>query len=196
MKLLPLCTPEVFELVASWLARKENYQWLDFGNGRQSVTPMLLKVMAQRDSHLMRVYTRPGTDIPIGIVGLNNLDRACGTATLWGVAGEKSFHSRGYASIASSMLMSIAFRDLELRAINTWVVDHNPSLRSVERMGFRFIGRQRLCHCIDGRPYDRLLFDLLAAEHRELELGRRRHHRAPEPHAEPVPEERPALADR
>jgi RimJ/RimL family protein N-acetyltransferase len=128
--------------------------------------------MAQRDSHFMRVYTPSGADIPIGIVGLNNLDRASGIATLWGVAGEKSFHSRGFASIAASKLLSIAFRDLGLRAVNTWVVDHNPSLRSVERIGFRFIGRQRLCHCIDGRLYDRLLFDLLASEHRELDEAR------------------------
>ena len=183
MKLLPLDAPQVFELVASWLARKENHQWLDFGNGHRSVTPALLKIMSQRDSHLMRVYTLPGTDIPIGIAGLNNLDRASGTATLWAVAGEKSFHSRGYASIASSKLLGIGFRDFGLRAINTWVVDHNPSLRSVERMGFRFIGRQRLCHCIDGRPYDRLLFDLLAEEHQELEVGRRRDRHAPQVHA-------------
>jgi RimJ/RimL family protein N-acetyltransferase len=187
MKLLPLNTPEVFELVASWLARKENYQWLDFGTGRQGVTPVLLKFMAHRDSHLMRVYTLPGTEIPIGIVGLNNLDHAFKTATLWGVAGDTSFHSRGYASIAASKLMGIAFRDLGLRAVNTWVVDHNPSLRSVERMGFRLI---------DGRPYDRLLFDLLAEEHQELELGRRSHRRAPEPRAEPVAEKRAAVADR
>jgi RimJ/RimL family protein N-acetyltransferase len=196
MRLLPLYTPEVFELVASWLARKEIYQWLDFGNGRQAVTPVMLKFMAHRDSHLMRVYTLPRTDIPIGIVGLNNLDHAFKTATLWGVAGDTSFHNRGYASIAASKLLGIAFRDLGLRAVNTWVVDHNPSLRSVERMGFRFIGRQRLCHCIDGRPYDRLLFDLLAEEHQELDVGRRSHRRAPEPHAEPVPEKRAAVADR
>ncbi len=196
MKLLPLCTPEVFELVASWLGRKENYQWLDFGGGRRAVTPALLKIMSQRDSHLMRVYTRPGTDIPIGIVGLNNVDPTFKTGTLWGVAGETSFHSRGYASIAASKLLGIAFRDLGLRAVNTWVVDHNPSLRSVERMGFRFIGRQRLCHRIDGRPYDRLLFDLLAEEHQEVELGRRRRHGAPEPHVEPVLEKRAAVAVR
>jgi hypothetical protein len=36
MKLLPLDRPEFLELVAGWLARKENYQWLDFGNGRRS----------------------------------------------------------------------------------------------------------------------------------------------------------------
>ncbi len=185
MKLVPLSTPEVFELVASWLARKENYQWLDFGNGRQIVSPAMLKFMAQRDQHLMRVYTLPGTDIPIGIVGLNNVDHISKTATLWGVAGETSFYSRGYASIASSKLIGIAFRDHGLRAVNTWVVDHNPSLRSVERVGFRFIGRQRRCHYIDGLPYDRLLFDLLAEEHQELEVGRRRD-RAPQPRAEVV----------
>ena len=186
MKLVPLSTPEVFKLVASWLARKENYQWLDFGNGRQIVSPAMLKFMAQREQHLMRVYTAPGSDTPIGIVGLNNVDHSAKTATLWGVAGETSFYSRGYASIASSKLIGIAFRDHGLRAVNTWVVDHNPSLRSVERIGFRFIGRQRRCHYIDGLPYDRLLFDLLAEEHQELEVGRRRD-RAPQRHAEVLP---------
>ena len=50
MKLLLLDRPELFELVAGWLARKENHQWLDFGNGRQIVTPALLKIMAQRET--------------------------------------------------------------------------------------------------------------------------------------------------
>jgi hypothetical protein len=74
VKLLPLDTPDLIELVASWLARKENYQWLDFGGGRQVVTPALLKVMTQRESHFMRVYTDED-DAPIGIAGLNSVDR-------------------------------------------------------------------------------------------------------------------------
>jgi RimJ/RimL family protein N-acetyltransferase len=47
-------------------------------------------------------------------------------------------------------------------------VDSNPSLRSLQRLGFRYVGRLRQCHMIDGRLHDRLLFDLLAAEHEEL----------------------------
>lgn len=172
MRLLPLDTPEVLDLVASWLARKENYQWLDFGNGRQIVTPTLLKIMAQRETHLMRLYTAGGEDTPLGVVGLNSVDRAFGTATLWAVAGEKSFKARGYVSLASSKLLTMAFRDLGLHAVNTWIVESNPSLRSLERLNFRFIGRQRQCHAIDGRSYDRLLFDLLSAEHRELDEER------------------------
>ncbi len=172
MKLLPLDTPELIELVAAWLARKENYQWIDFGNGRQILTPALLKIMAQRDTHFLRAYTGDSDAIPIGLVGLNGVDRTFRTATFWGASGDKSFRSRGYSTFASSRLLTLGFRDLGLHAINTWAVDHNPSMRTIERLGFRFIGRQRQCHYIDGRLYDRLLFDLLASEHRELDEGR------------------------
>ena len=171
VKLLPLDTPDLIELVASWLARKENYQWLDFGGGRQVVTPALLKVMTQRESHFLRAYTDED-DTPIGIAGLNSVDRTFKTATLWGATGEKSFRSRGYATFAGSMILTLAFRDLGLRAINTWVVENNPSLRLVQRLGFRPIGRQRQCHYIDDRVYDRLFFDLLATEHLQLEQSR------------------------
>jgi RimJ/RimL family protein N-acetyltransferase len=172
MKLLPLDTPEILELIASWLAQKENYQWLDFGNGRPILTPALLKIMSQRDTHFLRAYTSDLDDTPIGIVGLNSVNRTFKTATFWGASGEKSFRNRGYSTIASSKLMTLAFRHLGLQAVNTWAVDHNPSLRTIERLGFRFIGRQRQCHHIDGRPYDRLLFDLLASEHREIDEAR------------------------
>src|SRR5262249_17762143 len=168
MKLLPLDAPAVLELVAGWLARKENYQWLDFGDGRQLVAPALLKIMTQRETHFVRAYTSDRDETPVGVVGLNHVDRAAGTATLWAVAGDKSFGNRGYVSLATSRFLTLAFCELGLRAVNTWIVDGNPSLRSLQRLGFHFIGRQRQCHLVDGQPRDRLLFDLLADEHREL----------------------------
>src|SRR5258706_5372805 len=182
MKLLPLATSGILGLVAGWLAQKENYQWLDFGNGRQIVTPALLKIMAQREAHFLRVYTWGRDDRPIGIVGLNSVDRVYRTGTLWAVAGEKSFSNRGYVSLASSKLLTLAFRDLGLHVVNTWIVDRNPSVRSLERLNFRFIGRQRQCHIIDGLPYDPLLVDLLANHHKELH--EERSHRIDRPHQE------------
>jgi RimJ/RimL family protein N-acetyltransferase len=66
-------------------------------------------------------------------------------------------------------LLTLAFAELGLRAVNAWTVEINvPAQRVLERLGFRYIGRQRQCHCIDGQSYDRLLFDLLATEHREI----------------------------
>ncbi len=172
MKLLLLDTPGLLELAASWLARKENHQWLDFGNGRQIITPALLKIMTQQESHFIRMYTVDRDDTPLGIVGLNSVNRSFKTATFWAVAGEKSFRTRGYGTIAASKYLSLAFKELGLHVINTWAVENNPSLRGLGRLGFRFVGRQRQCHYIDGRPYDRLFFDLLASEHRELDEAR------------------------
>lgn len=168
MNLGPLDTPELIELVASWLARKDIYQWFDFGEGRQIVTPALLKVMTQRSTHFIRAYTNDdGT--PIGVVALNGVDLRQGTGTLWGATGNTDFRSRGYATFAASRLLSLAFGELGLRSVNTWLVEHNPSARVIERLNFRYMGRLRQSHCIDGRVYDRLWFDLLASEHRELQ---------------------------
>lgn len=171
MKLLPLDNSERIELAAGWLAQKDNYQWLNFGAGRQPVTPAVLRIMAQRETHFMRLYTAGDDDTPIGIAAVNDVDRVNLTATLWGATGDKAYRYRGYATYAGSVFLSLVFRQLGLQAINTWVVEHNPSLRLVQRLGFRPVGRLRRCHCIDGRLYDRLHFDLLAEEHVELDAG-------------------------
>ena len=172
MRLLPLDSPALLELAARWLEPKETHQWLDFGNGGRVVTPALLRIMSQRETHFMRMYTADQGDAPAGIVAMNNVDRVAKTATLWALAGDKTFSHRGYVSLATSRFLTLAFRDLGLHAVNTWIVDGNPSLRSLQRLNFRFVGRLRQCHPIEGRPRDRLLFDLLASEHRELDEAR------------------------
>jgi RimJ/RimL family protein N-acetyltransferase len=65
-----------------------------------------------------------------------------------------------------SELLTYAFTDLGLSAVNAWTVEVNVAARrTLDRLGFKYIGRQRQCHYLDGRSYDRLLFDLLAGEH-------------------------------
>ena len=171
MKLLPPDSPALIELAAGWLARKENYQWLDFGGGRQLITPSLLKIMAQRDTHFLRLYTGADDGMPIGILGLNSVDPVFKTATFWGMSGDKSFRNRGYSTPASARFIALGFRELGLRVMHTWVAEGNPSRRIVERLGFRYIGRQRQSHAIDGGVCDRLLYDMLASEQCELDAA-------------------------
>ena len=173
MILRPLQSIADFELAASWLQREENYRWLDFGTHRERVTPVLLKIMVQRQSNFIRLFTSSEDDTPIGIVALAQVDRNMRTGVLWAVAGDKSFRFRGLTQVAAARLMTLAFQELGLHSITTWVVGHSPAVRAVARLGFRFVGRQRQCHFIGGRPCDRLLFDLLATEHRELEYEAR-----------------------
>lgn len=165
MLLKPIDSPELLSLVASWLSRKENYQGLDFGDGRQ-ISPEWLKIMTQRKTEVIRVFTTDDDDKPVGVVALTNVHRNFKTALLWVVAGDKSFRARGYATRATCEMLTYGFEELGLHAIHGWVVEGNPSIRILERLGFTFVGRQRQCHWIDGRPYDRLWLDLLASEHK------------------------------
>ena len=166
VRLKPLDSPELIQTAASWLALKDNYQWLQFGDGRHVLTPQLLKILSQKDTHVLRVYTsEDGT--PLGIVGLEDVNRNFKTARLWVVAGEKKLCGRGYATQAVSKMLTLAFGELGLNSVNTWIVEHNPSVRVAENVSFKFMGRQRKCHWVDGVAYDRLWFDLLASEHKE-----------------------------
>lgn len=167
MRLLPLESPDFITLVAGWLARPENSQWIDVGGGRQPVTPALVKIMAQRETNVLRVFTADDDETPIGVVGLQNVDRQSKTATIWIVLGDKAMGGRLYPSRAVAKMLTLGFTDLGLRAINTWIVEHNRSRAIARRLRFRYIGRQRQCHYIDGQPFDRLWFDILASEHTE-----------------------------
>ena len=170
MQLKPIDSPELLHLVASWLAQKENYQWLDFGDGKQMVTPAWLKIMTQRDTHFIRVYTSDD-GVPIGVAGLDAVNRSFKTGRFWFVTGDKTIRGHGYGTRATSQVLSLAFRELGLRAVTSWAVDTdppNPSVRIALRLGFKIFGRQRQCHYIDGRAYDRLWMDLLASEHKEI----------------------------
>jgi RimJ/RimL family protein N-acetyltransferase len=175
MQFLSLDSPERLRLVATWLTQKENYQWLDFGDGRQLVSPQWLKVAIQRGSYVIRIFTADDEETPIGVVGLSNINPHFKTANIWVVLGDKSYSGKGYASRATSEMLTLGFTELGLSAIHTWIVEHNPSIHVAERVRFRPIGRQRKCHYIDGRAYDRLWFDLLPFEHAEvLDVERRR----------------------
>lgn len=168
MKLLPLDNPALIDLVTGWLGREENNKWLDFGNGIGAPSAVALKIMTQRDLHVLRVYTADGSDLPIGVVGLSNVDRRFKSAgSLWAVLGNKRYG--GFARRAASKLLTYGFRELGLEVIGAWTVEVNvASRRALEQLRFRYIGRQRRCHWIDGQPHDRLLYDLLATEHEDL----------------------------
>jgi RimJ/RimL family protein N-acetyltransferase len=157
--------PEDAVLVASWLAAEENHKWLDFGQGVQAPTAVSLRLMAQRDLHRLYLYTAEDGRTPIGIVALSNIDRGFGTASCWYVLGDKSQGGGGRTTAAVRRVLSVAFDELGLRAVNAWAVEANrPSVRVLEKAGFRPAGRLRRCHVVDGAPCDRLLFDVLSEE--------------------------------
>jgi RimJ/RimL family protein N-acetyltransferase len=165
MNLLPLDTPAI-RLAAQWLERAENHQWLDFGHGVRSLTAPLLTLMNKHELHRLRMYTPDDSDTPIGIIGLSDITTRRESATLWYVLGDKRFGGRSYTSRAVAGMLTLGFGDVGLQVVHAWAVEANaPSVRVLERNGFKLVGRLRRCHQIDGALFDRLLFDMLRDEH-------------------------------
>ena len=162
-------TPELLRTVVGWLSQKENYQWLDFGDGRQLASPEWLKIAMQRGTLVLRVFNSEPEDLPIGVVGLVNVNQHFRTANFFIVLGDRAYARQGYARRAALAMLTLGFRELGLHAIHTWIVDGNHSVRLARNLNFKPIGRQRQCHYIDGRAYDRLWYDVLASEHQERE---------------------------
>lgn len=169
MQLLPLNTPELINLAAGWLGEPHNYKWLDFGNGVQQISAATLKIMTQRDIHVLRMFTADDGSTPIGVIGLSNVDRNFKTAAIWIALGDKRYSAKGYPIRAGSKMLAFAFRELGLNAVQCWCVECNhASARLMRSLGFQTIGRQRRAHQIDGKVYDRLWFDLLPSEFKEI----------------------------
>ena len=164
MRLLPVDNT-LFPLVISWLGREENYKWLDFGFGSQPIPPAAFLMMLHKPTHCLRVFTADTDDTPIGLVAFSNIHPQFRTAMLWYLLGNKTYEGQGQTTRAVGQLLKVGFGELGLSAAHAWVAEGNAaSVRILERNAFRLIGRQRHCHYIDGKPRDRLLFDLLASE--------------------------------
>jgi RimJ/RimL family protein N-acetyltransferase len=161
-----------YEHIAGWLCDGKNAPWLDFGVSTREINPLLISILDKREQHLLRLFSREGGSTPIGVVALSDIHPIFRTGSLWFVLGEKEYQSLGYTTRAVSALLSHAFTHLKLRSVFAWAVTSNiPSIRVLEKNQFHRIGVRRECHVIEGKAYDRWLFDLLADEFEGIRDG-------------------------
>lgn len=164
MKLRPIETDDI-AIASFWLSKKENYQWLDFGNGIQKIGAPTLKMMIQRNIHEIRLFTTEDSHKPIGIVALSDINVTFRSAAIWFVLGDKKSARKNYTTEAVNKMLQIGFERRNLNSVYAWTLENNRGGKKViEQNHFRYIGRRRKCHFIDGKQYDRLLYDLLKFE--------------------------------
>jgi RimJ/RimL family protein N-acetyltransferase len=158
-------------LVHSWLRDPANRQWLDLESWGL-VSPDQLRNWNRSDRHYLRLFSSTGDSEPLGLVALSDIHAAFGTAMPWYVLGSKSHIGKFHTASAVASLIAVAFEEMELRSLHTWTVETNiPAIRLLRHSGFRFIGRQRHCHIVNGQLMDRLWFDLLKSEYREQTMS-------------------------
>ena len=119
--------------------------------------------MISRPRDVYRVFAPSASHAAVGIVAIVNIHPRHRHGTMWVVLGDKRYSGQGYTAQASSETLKYVFDELKLNSISSYVVDSNRN-PLVSILGFRYYGRQRECHYVDGRFRDRVWYELLSAE--------------------------------
>ncbi len=106
--------------------------------------------------------------VPIGNLGLHQVDWKNGCAVFGIVIAETAYWGRGFGTDAVRTMVRFGFKTLNLHRIELEVYDYNPrAIRCYEKAGFRREGTRRQAHFFDGAHHDVHMMSILASEYRE-----------------------------
>lgn len=103
----------------------------------------------------------------IGVCGLTWIDWKNLNAEVSIYIGEKEWQGKGVASDSINLLLQYGFETLNMHRIYATIFAFNEaSIALFEKCGFKFEGKQRESHFIDGKYFDVLIYGILKEEHR------------------------------
>lgn len=108
--------------------------------------------------------------VPLGNVGLHDIDWKNSNATFGIFLGEKQFWGQGYGTRATRLMLQFAFDTLNLHRVELEVFAFNPrAMRAYEKAGFRLEGTRRESFFQDGKYWDAYRMAILRDEFRAEE---------------------------
>lgn len=108
-------------------------------------------------------------DKPIGQAGIDELDFLDKRGEIFFLIGDKVEKGKGYSHETIRLLIDFAFKRLKLNSLYaTATVKNLPSIKVLERAGFRKIGVRREYNYIGGKFWDEILYDLTKKDYRKL----------------------------
>jgi len=121
---------------------------------------------SQRD--LVLGIVRRSDDRYVGNIGLHGISPEHRTAEYGIMIGERDCWGQGLGTAAGRLMLDHGFNRLNLRRIALRVLDFNQrGVKSYEKLGFQFEGRQRQQYFREGRYFDLLYMGLLSEEFNE-----------------------------
>jgi RimJ/RimL family protein N-acetyltransferase len=101
----------------------------------------------------------------IGLIGLYTVFQPQREAFMGIQIGERDYWGKGYGTDALRVLLRYAFNELNLYRVSLSVLEGNArAIRSYEKCGFRYEGRERQAWAYDGRRWDEIYMGLLREE--------------------------------
>lgn len=101
----------------------------------------------------------------IGEIGLDGVQWSHGASYVGIGIGERERWGKGYGTDAMQIILRFAFMELNLQRVSLTVFDYNPrAIRSYEKVGFVYEGRERGALRRDGSRHDILFMGILREE--------------------------------
>lgn len=155
--------PEHLELVAGWLSRNDINRWLTAEWRHRVVSSTVLAIALRNPKNRLFLVACNGE--ACGLTALADIDLVDATAMIWYLLGESALSRRGIAAEAVRQVVRKSFQELKLRSLYAWVMEDNvASVKLLQKVGFREVGRIRQAASSHGRQVDRIYFDMIAAE--------------------------------
>jgi RimJ/RimL family protein N-acetyltransferase len=105
----------------------------------------------------------------IGLIGLYTIFQPHREAFMGIQIGERDYWGKGYGTDALRVLLRFGFEELNLQRVSLSVLEGNErAMRSYEKCGFRYEGRERQTWAYDGRRWDEIYMGLVREEWRAM----------------------------
>lgn len=156
--------PEVREGLAMFLplSMADEQKWFE---------EMLERPLEERP-FLIEVQQEENTWVGVGNCGFFNINWRIRSAEVGIFIGEKRFWGQGLGTKVMRLLIQIGFDTLNLNRIRLDIYETNPrTIRTYEKVGFMYEGRQRQSIYQNGRYADVLQMSILRSEWEERNAG-------------------------
>lgn len=153
-------------------------EWLNDPQVRAGLTVYLPLSICNEERWFDNMLDGPATEQPlvieikqektwlsIGNCGFHNIDWRNRSAEVGLFIGETKHWNQGFGTETMRLLLTHGFETLNLHRIALQVYENNPgAIRSYEKAGFTFEGRQRQAEFQSGKYWDVIIMSILRSE--------------------------------
>ncbi|MYB77330.1 MAG: GNAT family N-acetyltransferase [Chloroflexi bacterium] len=123
------------------------------------------KLIARNETEIVFLIYERSSGHPIGITGLDEVDKRNRTAEFGISIGEPDARGKGYGTETTQLVLDYAFTGLGLHNVLLTVFEYNlPAIRAYTKAGFNEFGRRRESIFMGGRLWDIIYMECLSTE--------------------------------
>ncbi len=161
------------EYISKWFSDKEQNKYMStFVRTRDHPIEKIREEIINSNENFERLFMiyLKGYCNPIGHCGIDDLDLHDKRGEIFFIIGEKEFQGKGYGKETAKLLLKLGFEKLGLNTLfATATLENVSSIKTLEKVGFKYIGIRREYNFINDKYLDEILFDITRKDYEKNE---------------------------